>query len=374
MAMRANSIQGNQLFVSLIFLFSAGNAIAGCEKPVIKWLQSNGFSPAEAMEWCNATVDRARSVVDPPKSTAGDKAVVQDDEGQKNQVRTQNEAKPEILDTGKTNSLKDKKQQENSQQVNPLSSFSTSSSNGSSLVTAHIATAFSPAFLEHSRDTGGDYGRWYNDIGVDISASLPAQSTTLKQYAKQAVLSLDGGVLNIYGSFAGRDLTKGAYSGGDKNPRNKTVDRIYFDSTNERPDQMLGYIKQGIGLRGVKTALEGNGYGGLATLYLGLGIDGPLLSSTTVLLDKDPGAGWMSLEAYGTANAMNRRTMETLFATPSSHSGFFSGGAKLQIGLPGKFFLSAEYAKALGSYARKSIGDTSIISFGYNSDKSAEKK
>lgn len=251
------------------------------------------------------------------------------------------------------------KKKEAEKAVDPLSSFSVSNSNGSSLVTAHIATAYSPAFL--SSDTKS----MFNSIGLDISASLPAESASLKQYAKQALLSLDGGVLNIYGSFAGRDRTSYTPTiGNSPNPRDSAFDHIYLIKNPVSQEQLLGYAKFGFGARGIKTALEGTGYAGLATAYLGLGLDGPLLSKANGTRDNN--TGWVSVEGYGVANALNKNTLTTLFGEPYGKRSFSSLGAKVTIGLPGRFYLSAQYGKALGNYGKEHIGDLSVLSFGYN--------
>jgi hypothetical protein len=263
--------------------------------------------------------------------------------------------------------------------VDSLTTFNASTSNGSTLATVHIATAFSPALLKTSEDLNKEfpkrwYTRWYNDIGVDISASTPVQTATLPQYGKHALLTLDGGLVNVYGAFAGRDLLQGTFKpldDGQDNPRLNNWDRIYLVDS-ETPEIILGYLKQGIGIRAVKTALTGTGMGGLGTFYLGGGFDGPLLSSRD-RFSKDPNAGWFSIDAYGTANAINRSTLKLLFGETASRNGFFTVGAKAKIGLPGKFFLSAEYARALDKFGKAHIGNVSVVSFGYNNEEPAKK-
>lgn len=263
-------------------------------------------------------------------------------------------------------------------QVNPLSSFNTSTTNGSSLVTAHIATAYAPAFREPNGDNAlfkngvffrreakkSEEGvrdlRYWNAIGVDISASLPAQSATLKDYGKQALLTLDGGVINVLGAFAGRNEKVGVPV---PDPRVVAFDHVYLLGADE--NQMLMYVKQGIGGRAVKTALQGNGYAGLGTAYLGFGVDGPLLSTRAG--SSDPNSGWIMLEAYATANVINPSTLNKLFQTDTKTHSLPVGSARFRIGLPGRFYLSAEYSKAFGTFGKK-VGDVAVISFGYNSD------
>lgn len=259
-------------------------------------------------------------------------------------------------------------------QVNPLSSFNTSTTNGSSLVTAHIATAYAPTFRDpqgmssrpEKKDAStGDKRKlnFWNALGVDISASLPAQSATLRDYGKQALLTLDGGAINIYGAFAGRDEKKDEPI---PDARMLAFDHVYlFDAG---ADQMLMYVKQGIGGRAVKTALEGNGYAGVGTAYLGFGVDGPLL--TTRGGASDSTSGWITLEGYATANVLNPSTLNKLFNADTKTHSLPTASARFKIGLPGRFYLSAEYSKAFGSYGKK-LGDVAMISFGYNTETKA---
>ncbi len=262
-------------------------------------------------------------------------------------------------------------------QVNPLSNFNLKTSNNSSLVTGHIATAYAPAWRNRcgeasSKTRGANEDcttvsdprqlNFWNAIGVDISASLPAQSATVQDYGKQALLTLTGGVINIYGAFAGRTEDP------KKPPPDDRVlafDHIYPNDATAA-NEMEFYVKQGIGGRAVKTSLEGSGYGGVGTAYLGVGVDGPLLSSRSG--GSDSNAGWTTLEVFATANAINSRTLNTIFKTTNAPSSVSSASARFVISLPGRFYMSVEYAKAFGSYGRSTLRDTSIFSFGYNTD------
>jgi hypothetical protein len=270
--------------------------------------------------------------------------------------------------------------------VDPLAAFTTSTSNGSTLATMHIVTAYAPVRSRAAKADDTSCGKVDSRdylsnmaLGFDISASLPAKSSTLRDYGRHALSKLDGGVLNVLGAFGVWTPGDAVYcrlqSGDGTNPRVTTYDHMYIGHPSA-PDEMVPYIKHGAGVRAVKTKLEGGSMAGVGTAYLGLGFDGPLLSALN--LRNDPRAGWFTIEAFGVANVVNHRTLESLFLaegdTTRAPRSFATANARVKIDLPGRFYLSAEYAKPLGSF-RGHIGDTSIVTFGYNnqSDPGAKK-
>jgi hypothetical protein len=316
-----------------------------------------------------------------------------------------------------------------------LPTIKLSGSSNSTQATLHIATAYMPIFRDTPCLGKND---WCKMLGFDISATAPLKSSsstatppsttgsttvatgtsndttttqTLRNYGKQAILSLDGGIFNFYTAFTGgRNTEFGPYANVwgqsaaakgnananaaaesdtnanaaaesdtnakanqkvNLNPRVTTFDHIYWTPAVPDPMEGLWYFKQGVGIRGVKTALDGNGTAGLGTAYFGIGFDGPLFSDAASR-DRDARMGWLMVEGFGTGNLINRGTMKTLFGGLPSRSGFFSLGVKAKIGLPGKFFITAEYAKAYGNYERKNIGDMALVSVGYNNDDSVK--
>lgn len=354
---------------------------AACTKGQVEWLESMGYSVERAMGWCSreaAPPSASKSGVkeEPPQaapskvryesSTPLDKTSRFDADatkyaqllGDSNRGDDTNKG-----DTGQggqnqggTNQGKDKSER------STLADFSTKKGNGSNLVTAHIATAFAPMFLEAST-----VPKKFKAISLDISAAIPAQSTTLKDYGKQALLSLDGGIVNIYGSLPGYDHQEAVQN---TSPRN--FDRNYW-VTEGNLNQLLVYTKGGLGGRAIKTALEGNGYAGLATAYLGLGVDGPLLATRDGSA-KDPKAGWVFLEAFGVANAGNKTTFEKLFGAPTTKKVIPSWGSNFSITLPGQFYMTVGYYRALGDYGKSKIGGTTVLAFGYNGGPEAKKQ
>lgn len=332
-------------------LLSAAPAVADCTKAEVQWLQSVGYAPSEAMAWCIGA---------PAPSQAGktaSQATPLHKEPPRQATRPMQQPAPQEIGRAP---LQDKAAEED-KDTKPLGSFKVSSSNGSNLVTARVATAYTPAFM-------GTFDRthWLSRLGLDVSASLPAETTTLKEYGRQALMTLDGGVLNVYASLAGRDRKyyKPELADGVPNPRDQAFDHLYLVKRPKSQEQLLAYLKLGMGGRAVKTALEGTGFAGVATAYLGLGLDGPLLTERWGA--RTDTTGWFNIEAVAVANLLNKRTLTTIFEEPYAKRSFSSVGAKAVINLPGRFFLSAQYAKALGSYGRAFIGDISVISFGYN--------
>jgi len=119
----------------------------------------------------------------------------------------------------------------------------------------------------------------YNDLGFDISTSVPIQSATLADYAKQELLLRHGGLVNLYGSLAGKNFANAIYKWGD---RASNIDRSYFVDTLQHVEpataqQAMLFWSHGLGIKALKTQLEGTGDIGLqGTVYLGIGADGPL--------------------------------------------------------------------------------------------------
>lgn len=404
-----------------VLLCCVSAAKAECDPREVRWLQSQGYSPREAMDWCAGTapssarndpaprtepVLRIEPAVAPAPSPfrapqlqkvadlapanaplkisaapalqapAGGGASGDGNDLPTRQLNALGQELTTFADTAKAAQGKTTTKEDNSS-VDPLAKFKVSSASGSRLVTAHIATSFTPAFLSTTDGTS-----WKSRIGMDISASVPAESVTLQQYAKHALLTLDGGILNIYGSPAGRDpkvyppkLQDGTPDG-TPNPRESAWDHLYMirepapGQTSVPQEQLLGYWKMGIGGRAIKKSLEGSEYAGIGTAYLGVGFDGPMFSGRDS--KRDGNTGWFSIEAYGVANIMNKGTLTTLFEQPNEKRNLNSVGAKVAIGLPGRFFLSATYGKALGSFGRDHIKDIAVVSFGYNPEVTTE--
>lgn len=352
-------------------------AVAGqdtCDDNDVRFLQSHGFTPREMRLACTgsegvpAPAKALRSEAAPPAPAPAPSLA---------KAAAQREIPVAKPGTGQSQQKEAATQEPApAQTADPLSAFTTSTSTGSTLTTVHIVTAYAP--VRSKAQKPDDVGcqkkveRNLSDgaLGLDVSASLPAQSSTPRDYGRHALSKLDGGVLNILGSWGlwtpGDPVFCRLSSGDGTNPRITSFDHFYWGSA-EGPDQMVPYVKHGAGVRAVKTKLEGGTLGGVGTAYLGLGVDGPLLS--TLAARKDPRAGWFTIEAFGVANVVNHRTLESLFLGEGEKvrapRSFVTANARVKIDLPGRFYLAAEYAKPFGGFKGR-IGDTSIVTFGYN--------
>ena len=118
-------------------------------------------------------------------------------------------------DAASTTKLQKKAQQEAKQQsTEVLQKFAVSSGSGSTIVTTHIASAYAPMLLPN--DPKAPAVRPWNDLGIDLSASLNAQNQTESDYLRQELLTRYGGVGNMYFSLAGRNPCNSLYHWGDR--------------------------------------------------------------------------------------------------------------------------------------------------------------
>lgn len=242
-----------------------------------------------------------------------------------------------------------------------LSQFSAaSSSDNSTTVTAHIARVVAPAWLV--QDKPRTYA--WNAVGFDLSTSTPVASANSLDYVKQALLELRGGIANLDVSFfAGRDLCNPVFS--EWEPRRLAFDHWYPKLAGGDIDAQLHfYVLNGLGLRAVKTALDGKGYVGVGTAYLGFGFDGPLIDGADSSQKSPP--GWMTFEVSALYNVANLEAVKTLLGAPSAPRSYASATANLTMSLPGSFFIALEYSTSLSSFARDYLGDVTVIRFGYN--------
>ena len=195
---------------------------------------------------------------------------------------------------------------------------------------------------------------------------MPVSSANLVDYGKQALLSLNGGVANLYVSAAGRDLCNLVF---DWEPRRTAVDHAYIINTPVTANELIAYVVDGVGLRAVKTALSGNGYGAVGTAYLGFGFDGPLFSLDGTSMagrSVDSSTGLLSFQVYASVNGINPSTLHDLFGTNNAPHVFETWGANLRVALPGRFSLNLDYSRGIGGFGSTTLKDLAMVSVGYN--------
>jgi hypothetical protein len=260
--------------------------------------------------------------------------------------------------------------------------FNTSIANNSELVTTHFVSAFMPMWLfgadnfKQSNDELKPYAnsRFYNDLGFDISSSVPISSASLADYAKQELLTRNGGLLNMTVSFSGRNYANEAYAWGN---RAANLDRLYFldlrtDQTQPATaKQGLMFLSQGIDVKALKTSLTGTStLGAQGMAYVGLGFDGPLFlaaeDATTVAKDttNNPG-GMVSLEGYVSENFVNGQALTALVGASNPGHTYFSWGVNLSLYVTNNIGMQVQYAAAQDSGIGRSIGHVAMFTIGY---------
>jgi hypothetical protein len=271
--------------------------------------------------------------------------------------------------------------------VQSFGKFSASVANNSQLVTTHLVSAFMPTFFkgfkefpaDPSKPSAGDLdphvnSHFYNDLGFDVSASVPISSATIADYAKQELLIRDGGLLNLYRSFSGRNYTNEAYAWGD---RTANLDRLYVldifaflnPSQPATAKQGLVFISQGWGVKALKTALTGTGpLGAQGTVYMGLGVDGPLFfagedPATAAKNATNNPAGMMSLEFYASGNIVDRQALNALVGSTNK---YLAWGANLSLFVTNSVGIQVQYVMAQKSGVGRSVGHVAMLTLGYN--------
>jgi hypothetical protein len=267
--------------------------------------------------------------------------------------------------------------------------FNTSIANNSQIATTHLVKAFMPVWLLSSTDMqrrlekkqrGSALDPYvnshaWNDIGFDLSTSLPVNNATLEDYGRQELLGRYGGLANLYLSFSGRSYTNDAYLWGN---RAANLDRLYLvDLLSERqpasPREALGFLSQGFGLKALKTSLTGtDSLGAEATAYVGWGFDGPLFlisSSDTTdpssADDPDP-AGMASFEVYASGNWVNGAAAKALAQGTGGNQAFAAIGASLSMSITSSVAIEVQYVQGIGGGAGKALGHMATLTIGYN--------
>lgn len=268
--------------------------------------------------------------------------------------------------------------------------FNASLADNSQLVTTHFVSAFIPMWLynrdqiEHPKnadETPTDASElaprvnahFWNDLGFDVSSSVPISAATVADYAKQELLIRDGGLLNIYVSLSGRDYSNEAYRWGN---RKSNLDRSYWvDVIDGRQpatsNEALGFISHGIGIKALKTQLTGTGnLGAQANAYVGWGFDGPLFKAaqegTNAANTANTADGVVSFEMYASMNWVTHGALVNLVGTTLRQNTFYSYGANLTFFITDTIGIQLQFASAQNTGVGHSVGHVAMLSFGYN--------
>lgn len=208
-----------------------------------------------------------------------------------------------------------------------------------------------------------------NSVSLKISASLPAGTNSLGDYANNELLLPDGGFLNVYFSFA---AAKPSVVRQGSEARRHALNRHYLGGqdaltkTTEQDATHL-YFTNGLGMKAVKTSLAtGNvSLTGVGTAYLGVGMDANLYDPNNL-----NNQGSFSIELTAAGNATSHQALRSLYgatnpALPSSTT-FETWGAHAKIYVANEVFLSVGYYKPINRSARDLIHEVTSFSIGYN--------
>jgi hypothetical protein len=273
-----------------------------------------------------------------------------------------------------------------------LDKFETTYSSKAVIATAQILSGLAP-ILQLSNPT---------NIGVQMSASLPAGTSSLRDYADHELLLRDGGFFNGYFSFFASKPSEWEKNWGD---RRYAVNRLYWSISRARwnvagaqkrvrdnpnnaelkaalataleelhqmeskPDQMYFYIAHAVGFKAIKTSLEKDDLAltGVGNAYLGFGVDGPLLDSSS------DSKGSMSIEAFAAYNVTSKRAMRALYgagnAAFTAPTSFGTWGVQARFYIVDQVFVSVSYYKPINSEARHLIHEVTAFNIGYGKKK-----
>jgi hypothetical protein len=267
--------------------------------------------------------------------------------------------------------------------VQAFPKFATSLANNSQLVTTHLVSAFMPMWLQGDNDFNSFKSladlaphvnsHAINDLGFDISSSVPITSATIGDYARQELLTRTGGLLNMYASLSGRNYSNVAYAWGN---RTANLDRLYWvdlfgDTQPASAKEALAFISQGMGVKALKTSLSGTGsIGAQGTAYVGVGFDGPLF-----LAAQDPTAasksaentpnGMASLELYVSENVINQPAVNALLGAKAGGNSYFALGANFFLYVTNNIGIQVQYVLPRNVGVGHSIGSLAMVTLSY---------
>jgi hypothetical protein len=198
-----------------------------------------------------------------------------------------------------------------------------------------------------------------------------------KDSTRLQLLFLNSGAYNLYVSHVGlrgskktalitkKDSTQPEASIDCNDPvtseRVHSTDRQYWqpiiieESSAQTSDKWHLFFSNGIGARALTgTGTSTTGYG---TFYLGIGLDKGGYTFLSKVRD-----GFFSLELYGSATTINKRSLNTMFSTTSAPGWFATAGVDVRMAVNATVDLKLTYAKALGGFGRDQLGDMTMVS------------
>lgn len=271
-----------------------------------------------------------------------------------------------------------------------FSEFSAKAGSDVTLISAEIFTGMAPLTNK--------VGQWFvpKAIGFELSASLPAESAKLRDYANHQLLLKDGGLFNGYLSAAPSAVWNGT------NDECKTAQKFSYiargysskeaenftSSKYQRPfipsrSYLVGhpvvpfvrpYVAHGLGLKAINTDLEdesdeagdehdGGGIAAAGVFFLGLGASGPMYDVSK--FDVKSSSGTMDVLVVGTVTRINPDTLSKLYKQDIDDKWVYSIGARFSVMVTGSVSLLVEYASPLGR-SKDYIDDVAVFSIAYN--------
>ena len=188
--------------------------------------------------------------------------------------------------------------------------------------TSLITTEMLKAYSAWSTDPGG-FPSWPKSIGIKITGSIPAATTTLDKYANAALLLRDGALANGYVSLLGspnwfvEDCIE--FTDEDTNKywkRDFEPDRVYM-SKHPVPPLLRPYFTHGLGAKMFKKSLEEDKELGTGVFgFFGFGFNGPIWAANEAA-KKHTASGTLDFQVAFSALRTTKSTLSQLYGEKS---------------------------------------------------------
>lgn len=250
------------------------------------------------------------------------------------------------------------------------------------LATADVLKAYSPITDK--------VGSWFvpKALGVRLSASVPATTSTLADYGNAQILLRDGGLVTGYLSLSASPawfvekcedkataLTsqdKKVAQRSKKFSRRFQPDRIYLHA-HPVPPFLRAYMTHGIGMKAIRLGLEDDDESGedassvaaAGVFYFGLGIDGPVVDLTDQDRADHSVSGAIDLQIYGAVTRVNGRTLSELYQSPIDDDWVYNAGIRMSLLVTDRVALKIDFTAPLGG-AKEYMDEVTTFSISYN--------